>query len=77
MLQEDNANYKLSYKTGWGNKENGNELGWIVGWIEENKHVYFFVLNIESTDKNIDMKNVRIKILKSILSQMGFFLGKK
>ncbi len=77
MLREDNTNYKLSYKTGWGNRENGNELGWVVGWIEENKHPYFFVLNIESTDKNIDMKNVRIKILKSILSQMGFFLGKK
>jgi beta-lactamase class D len=77
MLREDNANYKLSYKTGWGNKENGNEIGWIVGWIEENKHPYFFVLNIESTDHHIDMMNVRLKILKSILSGMGFFEGKK
>jgi beta-lactamase class D len=77
MLREDNANYKLSYKTGWGNNENGNEIGWIVGWIEENKHPYFFVLNIESTDKKIDMMNVRMKILKSILSQLGFFQGKK
>ena len=77
MLREENANYKLSYKTGWGNKENGNEIGWIVGWVEENKHPYFFVLNIESTDKKIDIMNVRIKILKSILTQLGFFQGKK
>ena len=73
MLREDNTNYKLSYKTGLGNKENGNEIAWIVGWIEENKHPYFFVLNIESADNHIDMKDVRLKILKSILSQMGFF----
>src|SRR5580698_9958152 len=73
MLREDNANYKLSYKTGWGNKENGNE----IGWIEENKHPYFFVLNIESADHHIDIRNVRLKILKSILSEMGFFEGKK
>ncbi|HXB45661.1 MAG TPA: class D beta-lactamase [Puia sp.] len=77
MLREDNANYKLSFKTGWGNKENGNEIGWIVGWIEENKHPYFFVLNIESTDHHVDMKDVRLKILTSILSQMGFFQGRK
>lgn len=77
MLQEDNANYKLSYKTGWGNTENGNELGWIVGWVEENKHPYFFVLNLESPDKHFDMRTARIQILKSILKQLGFFEGNK
>jgi beta-lactamase class D len=77
MLREDNSNYKLSYKTGWGKNENGDELGWVVGWIEENKHPYFFVLNIESADHHIDMANVRMKILKGILTQLGFFQGKK
>jgi beta-lactamase class D len=77
MLREDNANYKLSYKTGWGNKEDGHEIGWIVGWIEENKHPYFFVLNIESPDPKIDMINVRMTILKGILQQLGFFQGKR
>jgi beta-lactamase class D len=77
MLREDNSNYKLSYKTGWGNRENGNQIGWIVGWIEENKHPYFFVLNIEAVDKNISIPAVRMNILKGILSQMGFFQGKK
>ena len=77
MLGEENANYKLSYKTGFGYTEGGHPLGWIVGWIEENRHPYFFVLNIESSYKNIDMKNTRLKILKGILGQMGFFQGKK
>ncbi|HWI89684.1 MAG TPA: class D beta-lactamase [Flavisolibacter sp.] len=77
MLFEDTPAYQLSYKTGWGQKENGNQLGWIVGWIEENNHPYFFVLNIESPEKNFDMPTVRMKILKDILSHLGFMQGKK
>jgi beta-lactamase class D len=76
MLQENNANYKLSYKTGSSFKENGNALGWIIGWIEENQHPYFFVLNVEGPH-DTDMLTVRINILKGILKQMGFFKGKK
>ena len=76
MLFEDNSNYKLGYKTGWGFTEKDHALGWIVGWIEENKHPYFFVLNIESPDKNFDMWTVRMKMLKDILKQLGFFEGK-
>lgn len=76
MLQEDNANYKLSYKTGWGFRENGNAIGWIIGWVEENKHPYFFVLNIEGPAET-DMKAMRLNMLKSILRDRGFFEGKK
>ncbi|HUR67002.1 MAG TPA: penicillin-binding transpeptidase domain-containing protein [Chitinophagaceae bacterium] len=76
MLFENNANYRLGYKTGWGFTENDHALGWIVGWIEENNHPYFFVLNIESPDRNFDMMKVRIKMLKDILKEQGFFEGK-
>lgn len=74
MLQENNTLYKLSYKTGWG-FEGNNAIGWVVGWIEENRHVYFFVLLVKSPDKDIDMRTVRMKILKNILTQYGFFKG--
>lgn len=77
MLFEDKPEYKLSYKTGWGVTENGNQLGWVLGYIVENRHPYFFVLNIESPDKNIDMVTVRMKILKDILMHLGFMQGKK
>lgn len=77
MMQENNSNYELAYKTGWGFDEKGNSIGWIVGWIEENNHPYFFVLNLQTTDKNFDMFNNRVKILKNILTDKGFFLGKK
>lgn len=76
MLMENNSNYRLGYKTGWGFKENGNAIGWVVGWIEENKHPYFFVLNIESPDKDFDMSTIREKMLKDILKHLGFLEGK-
>jgi beta-lactamase class D len=75
MKFEENSNYSLSYKTGWG-QENGKQIGWVVGWVVENQHPYFFVLNIESPDANIDMVNIRVKMLKDILTQLGFLQGK-
>lgn len=76
MLFENNANYQLAYKTGWGFTETNHALGWIVGWIQENRHPYFFVLNIESPDPDFDMGNTRMKMLKDILKKLGFFEGK-
>jgi beta-lactamase class D len=77
MLMENNANYKLSFKTGWGFDEKKNSIGWMTGWIEENAHPYFFVLQIQTSDPNFDMRTVRMKILKEILKQKGFMEGKK
>jgi beta-lactamase class D len=75
MLFENTTLYRLGYKTGWGFTENNHAIGWITGWIEENNHPYFFVLNIESPDKDFDMWTVRMKMLKDILKQLGFFKG--
>ena len=75
MLMENNSNYRLAYKTGWGFTEKNHAIGWVVGWVEENNHPYFFVLNVESTDRNFDMIPVRIKMLKDILGYLGFFKG--
>lgn len=77
MLQENKTAYKLSYKTGWGFGEDGNALGWVTGWIEENNHVYFFVTFIKAPGQEIDMQAVRMNITRSILKQYGFFDGKK
>ena len=77
MLQEDNTLYRFSYATGTGYDENSNQIGWVIGWIEENQHVYFFVTFITSADKNKDMKQTGISISKEILASMEFFKGKK
>lgn len=76
MVQEQNTNYTLAYKTGWGYKEDGKSIGWIIGWEEENKHPYFFVLQIEGAH-DMDMVKARLAILKNILSQYGFFKGQR
>lgn len=77
MLQEDNSAYKLSYKTGWGMDEKNNDIGWVTGWIEENKHVYFFVTFVKATKPGTDINVVRMKITQAILKDMGFMQGKK
>lgn len=77
MLKEDNTLYKLSYATGTGIDEKNNSFGWTLGWIEENRHVYFFVTFIRTPDKNVDLKATGIHISKSILKEMGFFKGEK
>lgn len=76
MVMEKTAGYTLAYKTGLGTIENGNKLGWIVGWIEENRHPYFFAMNIEG-DAQAELAPLRIKILKSILSELDFMKGIK
>ncbi|MBI1343886.1 MAG: class D beta-lactamase [Terrimonas sp.] len=78
MLFEDNSNYQLSYKTGWTgwNASTNRQVGWIIGWVVENKHPYFFVLNIESESRDFDMPVVRMKMLKDILKKLGFLEGK-
>jgi beta-lactamase class D len=77
MLMEDSSKYKLSYKTGLGTMENGHALAWIIGWIEENRHAYPFVLQIESTDPNANLASIRMNMLKQILKQYGFFEGRR
>lgn len=77
MKEEENSNYRLSYKTGWGTTDKGHALGWVIGFIEENNHPYFFVLQLDSPDRDYDMGPARMKILKDILKQYGFMQGKK
>lgn len=77
MLVENNSNYRLSYKTGTGVRRDGHDFAWFVGWVEENKHPYFFVMNLDTADPGKDLNASGLSILKGILRKMGFFEGKK
>ncbi|MDE3212350.1 MAG: class D beta-lactamase [Bacteroidota bacterium] len=77
MLKEDNTLYKFSYHAGWGTDPASNPIGWLQGWIVENRHVYFFVTLAKSADKGVDMKTIPLKITREILTHMGFFKGEK
>jgi beta-lactamase class D len=77
MTKEANSNYMLVYKTGRAFPVRGGAIGWVMGWVEENKHPYFFVVNVESSDGHADVENIGIQLAKHILSRLGFFRGKK
>jgi beta-lactamase class D len=77
MTSESNSVYRLFYKTAQGKKEDGHGIGWVMGWVEENKHPYFFVVNLESADPAKDLRQTGLVIAKNILQQQGFFEGKK
>lgn len=77
LSAEGNSNYSLSYKTAVGTAANGHLIGWVLGWIEENKNAYFFVLNWEAATPDKAPVDKGLGILHSILEQQGFFQGKK
>ncbi len=76
MLQEQTPKYKLAFKTGLG-IAGKKRIGWMVGWIEENLHPSFFVLNFETEDPNLDIPAVRQEIMRGILTEEGFFKGER
>ncbi len=77
MKKEDNSNYQLSYISGKGLDEKGAATGWLIGWIEENRHPYFFVLQLRSPDPSYDIHAGSFRILKEILGQYEFMEGRK
>jgi beta-lactamase class D len=77
MLMESNSNYQLSYKIGSGIRKDGHALTWITGWVEENKHLYFFVMSLDTPAADKDLKDSGLGVLRQVLRKLGFFEGKK
>ena len=73
ILMEDNSNYRLSYITGADTTSNKNAT-WVLGYVEENQHPYFFVLNTNAQKSEALIDN-NIQLLKKILLQQGFLKG--
>ena len=70
ILKEENSNYKLSYLTAADSTTNNS---WVIGYEEENTHIYFFVLHTKS--KTTAATNNSVALLKKILLQQGFLQG--
>jgi beta-lactamase class D len=77
MSSESNSMYRFCYKTAMVRGGDGHAVGWAMGWVEENKHPYFFVVNVESTGTAKDLRKTGLDIAKKILAQEGFFKGNK
>ena len=76
LTKEVNSNYQLVYKTARIDDPD-HVMGWVMGWVEENKHPYFFVLHIQTPDKRVDIQTIGVQLIKHILGSEGFFQGKK
>jgi beta-lactamase class D len=50
-------------------------FGWVVGWIEENRHPYFFVTLVRAKKASTDLTAMRMEITKDILAHLGFLKG--
>ena len=74
LIVENNAQFQLAYQLGTA-PEKGKTICWVMGWIEENRHVYPFVLNFTSASES-DNKKLSKEITEDILAYLGFFKGK-
>jgi beta-lactamase class D len=70
MVKEENSNYTLSYLPATDSLTNNT---WVLGYEEENTHIYFFVLH--TTGKTAAASNNSVILLKKILLQQGFLQG--
>jgi beta-lactamase class D len=52
-------------------------MDWLVGWVEENKHPYFFVVNTSRAAGTPAATAAPIDLLKKMLLQQGFLMGKR
>lgn len=76
MLKESNTLYKLSYTTAPA-MDGNTPIAWICGWIEENRHVYFFVSVVKADKQREGLEEIAERITRNILTAKGFFKGEK
>lgn len=66
MIYDQNENYILRVKTGWGIIDDTN-IGWFVGYAEAHNNTYFFAVNVEALkpeDGFVSRINITYNILK-------------
>ncbi|TAF10245.1 MAG: class D beta-lactamase [Nostocales cyanobacterium] len=68
MVREQTPEYTMRAKTGWLSSSKP-QIGWFVGYLEQNNNVYFFATNIDI--KKRDNLPDRIKITRSSLKDLG------
>lgn len=68
MVREQTPDYVLRGKTGWTDSTTP-ENGWFVGYLEQNKNVYFFATNMDMRNDNDGVN--RIEITRRSLQALG------
>lgn len=68
MVREQTPDYTLRGKTGWLYSTNPN-IGWFVGYLEQNNNVYFFATNIDM--RKAEDAAARIEIARLSFKDLG------
>lgn len=68
LIVEETGDYIFRAKTGWTMRVE-DQIGWYVGYLEQNDNTYFFVTNI-SIKENKDAK-AREMITRKVLKRLG------
>lgn len=71
MILEKTPDYAIRGKTGWVGFDDGvkPQIGWLVGYLEKGKEVYFFATNIEI--RNEKDASARLTLTRRCLKDLG------
>lgn len=70
IILEENERWIFRGKTGWA-KQDGKNIGWLIGYYENDKNTWLYVCNVEAEDDNLEnfkasRRGVTEKVFKSI-----------
>jgi beta-lactamase class D len=74
MVVQNNSQLQLAYQIGIIPQVKG-QLVWVMGWIEENRHVYPFVVQFDAAP-DADGRAIGEKLSRELLEDLGFFKGR-
>ena len=77
MMQETTPAFQLAYLSTLQQQSQQSTTGWLVGWVEENQHPYFFALHTQSISDRPELAATQVSLLKKVLRSKGFLAGKK
>ncbi|NOT63195.1 MAG: hypothetical protein HOP19_23545 [Acidobacteria bacterium] len=72
LLRESGDGYRYYLKTGAGYLQNGNYLGWSIGWLETSTGVYVFALNLTQRVPETARDATR-SLHKQVLAAAGYW----
>jgi len=71
IILKDTTTYTLRGKTGWHQNNDGN-IGWLVGYLEQNGNVCFYATNVEAPEPAPEsFAPARREITEAILKSLG------
>ena len=65
MIVEQTPDYIIRAKTGWATQ---SDIGWYVGYVEQDENVYFFATNIDVP--NSDYLSARLEVTRRTLKSL-------